>query len=74
MDEKYIEMAGEISEAEVAAARSKLQRAAQVRPEDFDGRCECGEAVPEKRIALGFFNCVPCQEAKERRGRIYKAD
>jgi RNA polymerase-binding transcription factor DksA len=74
MDEKYIEMAGEISEAEIAAARDKITKRRQVKPDGFEGLCECGEVVPEQRIMLGFFNCVPCQELQERRGRFYKVE
>lgn len=70
MDEKFVELADAIQEAAIEAARARVTNQKQARPDDYEGDCtECGEEVPERRIALGFFNCVPCQERKERRGQ-----
>ena len=47
---------------------------AMSRPEsdpNFDGRhCveeDCGDAIPEGRLALGKIRCITCQQAKEKR-------
>lgn len=55
------------------AAVDEVRRAA--RPEQVqkpDGTwpspdCECGEAIPEGRLALGKIRCIHCQVLLERR-------
>ena len=43
-------------------------RQVETPPTDFDGKhCfECDDVIPEARLALGKFRCVPCQELEER--------
>lgn len=65
MDEKYLEMAERVSVAEVTAGLARA-RISQVKPEGFNGKCECGQAIPSGRIRLRFYNCVRCQEKEER--------
>jgi len=65
MDEKYLEMAEQVSAAEVTAGLARA-RILQIKPEGFDGNCECGQEIQSGRIALGYFNCVRCQEKEER--------
>lgn len=71
MDEKFLEMAGNVSEAAVAAAiESASKQANQPKPLDFDGTCTCGEEIPPERVALKFYNCVFCQGRKEERRKL----
>ncbi len=70
MDEKYLEQADAFAENLV---REGLERnkTEQDKPEDYDGFCPtCGDEVPEARIALGKYNCVPCQSAEEHRKKL----
>ncbi len=72
MDEKHLEMAGEISAEEVTAGIIQAG-IRQVKPKDYDGKCEeCGQVVDPRRIEIGYYNCVPCQEQEEarRKGRF----
>lgn len=64
MDEKFLEMAGQLSADEVTAGL-QTARIRKPKPEGFDGTCECGEKIPSERVELGFYNCVPCQESSE---------
>lgn len=67
MDEKFLEMAGRLSEEEVTAERRRISATTQTKPEGFDGTCTCGEPIPAERVALNFYNCVICQGRKEER-------
>lgn len=70
MDEKFIEIADAVTQAEIAAGIAKAQHA-QKKPVGFDGTCpECGEHIPEPRVSLGFFNCVSCQSKIEHRTKM----
>ena len=68
MDEKYLEMAGFLSAADVAAGIARA-RFRPRKPSDFDGYCGCGEEIPPERIALDFFICVECKAKDERKQR-----
>lgn len=70
MDEKYVEQAGDlsISMIEEGIAKARLK---QIRPTDFEGFCNCGAEVPVERIDGGYFNCIHCQSAFERRGKFF---
>lgn len=70
MDEKYVEQATELTESIVVAGVATA-RIKQKRPDAFDGSCECGEEIPEQRIALGYYNCVVCQSKQEGHGRFF---
>ncbi|WP_155837269.1 TraR/DksA family transcriptional regulator [Herminiimonas sp. CN] len=71
MDEKYLEIAdalmNSIIEAGINGARSR-----QKRPDDFDGDCSCGAAIPTDRVDAGYYNCVPCQERIEKHDKHYR--
>ncbi len=70
MDEKFIEQAGVFADSLVAEALAK-NKTEQVRPPDYDGHCPtCGDEVPQERIAIGKYNCVPCQSAAEHKGKL----
>ena len=69
MDERFLELADELTDATRTRAIEAAQRAAA--PEkhpDFDGEhcVECWHEIPEGRIALGKVRCVRCQTIKER--------
>lgn len=65
MDEKYLEMAGALSEADVTHGLQKA-RSSSPKPEGFDGTCKCGEDIPQLRIDHGFYTCVECKAREER--------
>lgn len=67
MDEKYLEMASEQTLAEAEAGIALVKSRIPVQPPDFDGRCKCGEDIPNKRLATGAITCVPCQTVIERK-------
>lgn len=70
MEEKFLETAEALQASLTAEALTRVRAAAQqTRPPDFSGDCSCGEPVPPGRIALGYYNCVDCQSAKETRSR-----
>jgi RNA polymerase-binding transcription factor DksA len=70
MDEKFLEMAGQLSAEEVTANLARVRaEITQPKPEDFDGTCTCGEEIPKERVALKYYNCVVCQGRKEDRRR-----
>ena len=71
MDEKFLEQADAFAENMVKEGLQR-SRAKQPMPEDFDGCCACGDEIPKERIAAGYYNCVPCQSAKELRGKLYR--
>jgi RNA polymerase-binding transcription factor DksA len=71
MDEKYMEMAAELERATIVAGIEKARKQ-QLRPDGFDGFCDCGEQVPPGRVNLGFFNCLACQQKHEGRQRFYR--
>jgi RNA polymerase-binding transcription factor DksA len=70
MDEKYLEQADAFAENLVREGLEK-NKTEQDKPENYDGFCPtCGDEVPEERIALGKYNCVPCQSAEEYRKKF----
>lgn len=71
MDERYLEMAEKITLAETQAGVDNVRLRAQRKPLDFVGNCLCGEKVPKKRIAAGYFNCIECQTAIEQKGKAF---
>lgn len=65
MDERYMEFAERLAEAQV---RAGIERA-QMRmgpPPGFDGMCDCGAVIPQKRVELGYYRCLDCQTKTER--------
>ncbi len=71
MDEKYLEMADDFATRLIESGINQARKSA-IMPIGFDGCCSCGEEVPKQRIAHGFYNCVDCQTAIERRGKYFK--
>lgn len=69
MDENHLIGAEKLQEQAILAGVAKC-RTQEPMPSGFDGTCGCGEPVPEGRIKLGFYRCLDCQVALEkRRGR-----
>ena len=71
MDEKHLEMADALTTSMIEFGINRA-RNALARPEDFHGDCSCGAAIQQARIDAGYFNCVHCQEHKERHDKIYQ--
>lgn len=48
-------------------------RALTVAPSHFDGATcvKCGEDIPENRLKIGKFTCIPCQELLERNSKLF---
>lgn len=67
MDEKFLEQASDLANAEVLKGIAKA-RVVEAPPPGFSGVCACGDEIPEKRIALGYYRCVECQTSLEKRG------
>lgn len=69
MDERYLQQAEELAAAEIAAG---VHRAGirELPPSGFDGACECGDPIPQKRIDLGYYRCLECQSAREQKSRL----
>lgn len=61
-------LAASLADGGIAAARRA--NAPETHP-DFDGESciECGDTIPEARLALKKIRCVHCQSAKELRQR-----
>lgn len=70
MDEKFLELAEELENAQRdhAIMKSATLAAPESHP-DFDGtHCiECDNDIPEGRLRLGRIRCVYCQTIKEKR-------
>lgn len=69
MDEKFVELAGQITQAEIdagiAAARFKVRP-----PADWDGQTcyACAEEIGRERLRLtGSHLCIDCARIAERR-------
>ena len=60
---------------ETAAREAALNKARDIAnakpPKDFDGETciDCGEDIPQARLALGRWTCIYCQEILERNHR-----
>jgi RNA polymerase-binding transcription factor DksA len=70
MDEKQMELADALTNSIIEGAISKA-RLTQVRPKNYEGFCECGAEVPQRRVDAGYFNCLFCQEHIEHRKKYY---
>ena len=68
MDENFLEQAEANNRSEIEAGIKRAQ-ARQLKPSNFDGSCDCGELIPEKRIELGYYRCFYCQDRLEKEGR-----
>jgi len=68
MDENLLVGAERLAEAAISEGIAKCRQKEQA-PSQFDGTCECGEEIPEKRVALGYFRCLGCQMLIEARGK-----
>jgi len=67
MDEKYLETAEALTSRAVDEAVARIRKNQHTKPDGFDGHCDCGDAIPEARIALGYYRCVACQTRLEKR-------
>lgn len=72
MDEKFLELASEVTLAEAKAGVERVLSAIPKKPHNFDGRCSCGEDIPEKRLATGAYTCLECQQTIERKRSLTK--
>lgn len=71
MDENFIERAEALTRAEVEHSLTRIRSTLQdKKPDFFDGSCEiCGEPVPQRRSALGYYRCIDCQSRIEKMRR-----
>lgn len=62
-------LAASLTDGAIAAAR---QASAPETHPDFDGEScvECGADIPAARLAMKKIRCVPCQSAREHRGKL----
>lgn len=70
MDENVLEYASAYADGIVNAGVLAARRASEVETHpDFDGETciDCGDDIPEGRLALGKIRCVHCQELLEKR-------
>lgn len=72
LDEGDQAAAFQMRENNLALAKVKAQLGPESHP-DFDGEScvECGNEIPEGRLALGKVRCVHCQSKLENRGKYY---
>lgn len=70
MEEDFIARANALADSIVTKGIERAQQREPM-PQDFDGDCECGEKIPEARVALGYYRCVSCQSTLEKRGRQF---
>lgn len=76
MDEKYMEMASALTEAETNSGRAKCAKAAipteDLEPEKYKSLVciECDDGLPLFRVKKGLVLCVPCQSAIDRRKKL----
>lgn len=68
MDENFIEVAEASIQHKIEIALDRA-RVRQTKPLGFDGTCVCGETIQEKRINLGYYRCLRCQDQLESGGR-----
>lgn len=71
MDENQLEMADALTNSIIEAGITQARKQ-QNRPEDFEGDCSCGAAIQPERVNAGYYNCIPCQERIESRGKHYR--
>jgi len=71
MDEKYLEMADDFTTRLIESGISSARKKAII-PDNFDGNCSCGELIPTERVSSGYYSCVECQTAFERRGKYFR--
>jgi RNA polymerase-binding transcription factor DksA len=64
MGERQLELAEELTRSIIESGVNKV-RNRTLRPDNFEGLCECGAEIPPERVDAGYYNCVPCQEKIE---------
>lgn len=76
MDEKYMEMAGDLAQAETDHGRANCSKEAipseDLEPEQYKVlECsECEDPLPLFRVKKGLTICVPCKELQERKKKM----
>lgn len=73
MDEKFLEHADDLirtmTEKAIEAARQR-----DPMPDDFDGHCDCGNSIPDQRVALGYYRCIDCQSSLEKAAKMKRQE
>ncbi len=67
MDESFLQHAERLIEAEILAGIARA-RVRESPPPGFDGDCACGGPIPVARVELGYYRCLSCQAAREKKG------
>ncbi len=73
MEERQLEMADELTNAERVAGIEASRRAlAPQVSEDFDGEhcIDCGVEIPKQRLAMGRIRCTDCESKVERMRKL----
>lgn len=72
LDEGDMASAYQMRENAMALERAKAAMAPETHP-DFDGECcvDCGDDIPQARLAMGKVRCVICQGKLERKSKLF---
>lgn len=72
LDEGDMASAYQMRENAMALERAKAAMAPETHP-DFDGECcvDCGDEIPQARLAMGKVRCVFCQGKLERKSKLF---
>lgn len=71
MDENVLLMAEALALSEVEDGIKRARANLPKQPDNFDGMCEdCGQEIPQARIAFGAITCVYCQTRREREASL----
>lgn len=77
MYERHADLIDEANALAAALTKGAIDAARRAtEPEthpDFDNETcvECGDPIPEERLAMGKIRCVRCQAAREHRSKLY---
>lgn len=74
MDEKFVELAGERTQAEIDAGIDAARKQARP-PADWDGKTcyDCGDEIAAERLRItGSCRCIDCARIAEQRSRTYR--
>lgn len=68
-----VDKASDAEELFRSMALEETMRASKA-PKDFDGKTcyDCAEDIPEGRLSIGAYRCIPCQELVERNSKVYR--
>ena len=70
-----LDQASKLERIAVSEGLQRVQRSKESPPSDFDGRhcTECGNEIPEGRLATGAFRDITCQERMEKARKNHRS-